>query len=288
MQEMSPTLTAYQKKKFRQKMRRWIKLALGGGLILLGLVTAVAFLSHWEGLAVQSIDIKGLDEIAEEEVRQLVEDKSDDRLLGVFSRQSIFFFPRQNIVESLVQEYPRISSAVISPRSFSEFREFELQISEREAHVLWCLEDDKDPQSSPVGSFSGSCYFADESGYLFAPAPVLPRSAIFHYYDGGKGVNSRYPLPEESFEQVEKFRLAIEEQGLTPIAVQQVAQYSEFRLFLKGGGYLYFSVYEGWDLSAERLLRLLRKKRDELLSDQNELKVEYIDLRYGNRIYYLP
>jgi hypothetical protein len=120
----------------------------------------------------------------------------------VIPRNSIFFFPEQQIRAEILNQYPEISAVSISRTSLSTIL---ISGIPREAALTWCgdtytalpLQASATPSASSTPEVSQpSCYSADAQGVIFAPIadPTLIASTL-RIYGALSGASDSNPSP---------------------------------------------------------------------------------------------
>jgi len=306
------TLDHYRRKRIKRKLKRLAVTASGGLLMLFGFTLGLSSLSYLEQLTVEEVNFSGQYLLPESEALELIEEITGSRHWGILSKRNSLIWPRQEVKESLLETYPRLKTATIKRTSLQTI---DINFTQRQASLLWCELPESDAELTtkpelPEIELSGTstpeeliksdtaldeliekqpnhCFFSDDEGFIFTSAPVFSTSIFFRYYHDQPLEIGQKPLPLEVFGAVEDFHRAVPSLRLTPDATEIDSQYFDFKLYLKEGGYLHFSLEEPLELTLDRLQRFLWEKEDELIVD-GRLEVDYIDLRFGNRIFYRP
>ena len=289
-----PTLRAR-----RRRARTLIALLFAS--LVAAAVYGVSLASYLPRFSIQSVEVQGAKEIRTNLVRVYVETVLYSGAHSLFSRANIFLYPRMEI-ESAVREYfPRIESVHVSRGSLLATAVI-VSIREREAFARWCAIS----ESGFTGERVESCYVMDRSGLVFAPLEVRPESglpagagpltgfapvgaatagfATPYIFRGGFSTTSSpiggAYLPG-TFAGVSALLERLGQAGFNALSISAEGE-QDFSIALARGFELRASF--GADVSAlvknlELVLssETLRGKEDEL---------EYVDLRFGNRVYY--
>jgi hypothetical protein len=131
------------------------------------------------------------------------------------------------------------------------------------------------------------CYFLDDTGFVYSESPDFSGDAYFKYYGlvpPTSPIGSSYLSSSNTFTQLSNFVSAVKALNITPLYIVATTQ-DDFTMYIYGGGQIIFDDKEPLDTTAQHLQLLLQKAN--LVPKQNgELLVDYIDLRYGNKLYY--
>jgi cell division septal protein FtsQ len=252
--------------------RRRIRIAVAIGVVLLlgAAVYAVHAASYAPRLTISSIDVTGTETVDPEAVRSYIETKIRDGQSHFFSRSNIFLYPRAEIERGLVAEFPRIKSVSASRAGVSQT--LTVAIEERAPFARWC-----DP--------AGTCYAMDEDGFIFAQEAASSTTAFAQPYRFAGGLDGapvgQTFIPGHVPGVVALLRILQQQGGVTPTDVD-ITNDQDIAVHFSEGFYLKASFGEdAGDLARNLALVLsssaLQGKRDEL---------EYVDLRFGNRVYY--
>jgi len=265
---MRPTYEILSSPEKRKKKRNKL-------LIKVGIIVGVIFLFfglgvyglHSENVRVVDITIEGERVVATQEIIDMAREELDGSYLKIFPKDGIFFYPKEKIIKSITENFGRISSVDVRR---SKLTALTIDIVERDAAALWCgkniIEDER--------SISISCYFVEESGLIFAPAPHFSGSVYFEYYsgllNGGTTVNpiDRRFLTEEDFAE----RLLIDNDGVR-----------EFFLST-GAGKIILNTGDDYQQALRNIQVALESKRLEREEDDIAPELEYIDLRFDNKV----
>lgn len=233
---------------------------------LFGVAAGASALTYHPRLTVDSLEITGLTEVPQRLVRAYAEVALRSGAHPFISNENIFLYPKAAIAESLTENIPRIKSASVA-RSSLLAQAVRITVEERQEKALWCN--------------AATCAFMDESGFIFAPAPLdLPLVRFFGGLERPEQPIGQTFLKNDigrAFELLSRLEAA----GYRGESFR-MADASDFEIRLKDS-----FVVKGV-LSADP--SLIVKNLELVLSSSalrgRQHKLDYIDLRFGNRIYY--
>ena len=258
----------------RERRKKIFKLWFGAILIIFIILSAaVAALARAEKFRINLVKVSGNLVLSEKEIVAFAGEILKRSYLGVFPKDNVFIYPEETLVSGLLEKYKRLKSAEIS---LSDGQVLNIKVEERKPFALWC--GAKEPGDAD------KCFFMDDEGYVFSPAPDFSGSVFFRYY----GLIEENPLgrqflTSQKFENLKFFTEGLKELSLNPVSVF-VGEIGVYKAYLRGGGAVIFD--ESKDFG--RLLQDLRLA----ISGREELKegdfsdLNYIDLRFGNKIFY--
>lgn len=262
----------------RRKARALV--ALGILILLAGMAYALSWASYLPQVSIGSISVVGAKDVSEELIRRHVEAVLDDGSRHVLSRSNIFFYPREVIEGAIEGFFPRIKSAHTSRSSFLSTT-LTVAVEERQLFAKWCLSN-----QSTSTSLSARCYSMDEGGFMFAEIEnaTAQQSHSSHYVFHG-GVDSENPIggifaPGHLPGLLSLLELlgqaGFEAEGATIDGEQ------DLRVPFKEG----FTVKASFGQDASTLTKNLELVLSSDALRNKEADIEYIDLRFENRVYY--
>lgn len=230
--------------------------------------------SDMPALAISSVVVVGNRAVATWDVEAIVEERLVHRLAFIFSRRNIFLVPRRAIADDMREHFSRIADVDLS---LTAARSLVITVTERRPAALVCpyFFSDTVPDTP--------CLFADASGLLYGEAPYFSGHVIFSYHSDTVPVGGNVFAPDE-FPVWQRFVESVRRMHTDPIAL--TVGKTLLVVHLKGGGEL--RVNRGDDLNrmAENVHTVLTSKD---FADSVPLSLDnldYIDLRYGNKIFF--
>ena len=241
-------------------------------LVLLGLVAiGVVFLMRIDFWKITEVKVGEAKQVDEAGILEIAKKQIVGTYLGIFPRNNFLIYPKGEIEKEIMDSEP----AVLSVTMKAELDHIlTILIKERLASALWCKK-------------SGECYFMDKKGIIFAPAisPSLDNRKLFKYYGIAEGNPLGRQFGEEKFfPELAQFVKKVKDLGLQ-ISAAEVVSADRAQIDFEDNSYLIFPPYEK-DKAAlfeniEIFINDLKSKND----GQMPL-LEYIDARYGNKIFY--
>lgn len=256
----------------RLRRRRRALLALGGALLLLAALIVVARLP---ALQVKTVVVNGNEVTTDEELKTLVNQTLEGNYWFVFPKSNIFLYSRSAIENAITKSIARVSTASVSSADLSTIS---IAVRERGPSALWCEGefDKNDPVPSP-------CYFIDSDGLIFAEAPSFSGNVFLRYWGLFGGVPIGRQLVELSaYREMAYFMSVLPKFNLEPTDVILDLQ-GDVTVQLQGDARLLFARSQ--DLG-EVLQNLDSVLSSEPLEGTDSLELDYIDLRFGNKIFY--
>ena len=281
--------------RFARSKKRPRKSPLGGRrrrmfrikMVLLFLVVVVILGVFWKLLrlpevVVEDISISGNTITKTEELRTVIEEELSGTYFFFIPKNSEFFLPRHSIEKEIISRFPRIESAEASLQGGDALL---LEVSERTPHALWCGDVYLNTEDE-----LGHCYFMDDTSFVFAKAPDFTGNIFFKYFgalDDPDFSASSSPLghvymQEADFSGLEVFLEAFKELGYIPVSFAKIGD-GDVSVRMKSG----VEILYGRDMRLAVVLDNLQSVLESnAFSNIAQEDVEYIDLRFGSKVYY--
>ena len=271
----------------RNRRMRILRLFILFLILFASLVWALSYFSNDEHMAINKVVITGTHILDQEEIEREVRQNISGKYIYLFSRDNGFIYPRKQIYDNLILNFPRIESLSVSREGLKTLK---IEITERIGSFLYCGENiplSKDQ----VGE---NCYFINNDGFIFDKAPYFSGNVYFKYYltlDGGI-INplGKQMLDVEEFHKLARFVDFVTSLGFKPIYITMDKDGTN-SLFLEHGindtiPKIIFKNDDDLDVIQDNLFISMKKKEfaDEINSKYNTLL--YIDLRFKNKVLY--
>jgi len=259
----SPRLSELKKHRQRVVLNK-IFLSL---IALLVIFASFAYLARLKQLNIGEIEIAGNKTIDSGMIKASVEKDISGYYFWFFSKTNILFYPENKIKDDLFLQFKRLKDVAFS---IKDGKILEVSISEREAKYLWC--GDTLPEK---------CYFMDEAGFIFDEAPYFSGEVYFKFY----GIANTL---KDNFKNLVLFKNTLENMGLKPVTLY-VQENGDVEIFLSGtptGPEIILKIDSDFQVVAENLEAALTTEPLQSEFKNKYASLEYIDLRYGNKVYY--
>ena len=271
----------------RTRRRKVRALIFFGALILAGaIVYGVSFVSYLPRFSIQTIDVKGAKEVAASSISTYVETELSRGSRPLLSRRNIFLYPRASLEKAVTDNFLRIRAAAISrPSLFAQT--ITVLVGEREPYARWC------PSTSAEDRWGEECYLMDDGGFIFSQASTSTDAIRTPYvFTGALGtstpsIGQRF-LPGRLAGVLALLdRLGQAGWGAESVSVENERDF-EIRLSVmsgseKAGG---FAVRASFGNDGEAIVKNLELVLSSDVLRGKESELEYVDLRFGNRVYY--
>ena len=252
----------YEKKKKRKRIKFFILLA--GFLSVLYLLV---YLSRQERFMITEVAVLGENIVDKEELTQITEYLLEGNYFWLIPRANALIFPRRAIKQSLIEEFPRLKSVDLD---LGKQRRLLITVDERLPFALYCASD---------------CFFLDEEGLIFAPAPSFSSGVYFIYsvLDPIENPVGKRFITIEKFESLSKFIKTLSALNILPLALE--VGDDEYSLSLSDDRKIIWRRDGDLALIYSNLEAFL--SNDSIRAQRNFLdRILYLDLRTEDKVFY--
>lgn len=281
-----PQREEYLRKKRKQKQIKYGIFAF----VVVVFIAIFSYASHRPEFRISKVELNGGILVTQDEVELKTLDFMKGSYFWLFPRNNYFWYPNFALANSLKENFKRIDTINLTTKGF---KTLVVTITERKPFAIWCNTIPGKDNSTEEGVFEdGSakdedCYFIDQNSTIFAPAPQFSGDAYFKYYgiiSDGSPIGKEYMASTTEFAQIADFVMKAKNMAIRPLYIVGKEK-DQFSLVVSGGGEIYFDTKEPLSKVAENLDALL--KTPEMAKTPNgNLPIQYIDLRYGNKLFY--
>jgi len=256
-----------------RRLRRRIVIASFFSSLVLVLFISLVLLSWAPFMRISAVSLSGVRAADTEALEEAVWSELAGGYGYLFARSNIFLYP-QEIIADRLQNFSTIKTVTVQAKDFTTI---EVEVVERQPTALWC-----------GGSASStSCHFLDENGLAYAPAALYSGDAYQKYYgpltDVGVEESARGQFLEpEQFHSLPVLVESLEKTIKLSASAVFVSQ-DDVRVVFVGDVAILFGLGDQGGGIIERLNLTLGAApfTKHTLSD-----FEYIDLRFGDKVYY--
>src|SRR3989338_2109469 len=253
--------------------------------IVLGFFGGLRWFFNYPPLVINTIFVSGADTSDEKDIRSLVETELRGRYLGLFSKAHFILYPRRRLERAIYLSFPKFQSVELTRSGFSALSVF---VRERETRGIWCSEIKDNLENS-------SCFLIDREGLIFDSLPKLSEDKknflvkFFGAISAPLTPIGQHYLSPEYFVKLIKFLGLLPKVGITPQELFRLGD-GDMRISTLEGPIIFFKDSDELTIVFENLGAFLSadldRKDEKIVPMANDF--EYIDLRFGNKIFYKP
>lgn len=269
----SSTLASPQ---LRKRKRRAFEIKIAIAIVIFcSVVLGLSALSNLDALTIHTISAKSNSLVTTGDIAEIANRDMEGNILYLFSKRNFLLYPKTKIRDDIAAAYPILSRVELDLKGFTTL---EVSVSERTPKALWCkyVETSDNP-------FTDDCFLMDASGFVYLKAPEFKGSPYVKYY-GRLGDD---PLGK-SFEAGKLSKLMEFVEGVRAFDVTPLFLYAadngDYELHLRYGGRVFFNDDSNLPTTLLNLGTILEDNIS--IPSRREASIDYIDLRYGNRVFF--
>jgi cell division septal protein FtsQ len=260
----------------RKKRKKRLLTMIGVFIAAAVAVAALSWLSKFNALAITDVEVRGNSAVDTAEVTEIAHKAIAGNYIYLFSKSNSFLYPKSTLRAAVADAIPRIKMATISTEGIHTLV---IDIQERDPKYVWCSGPPSRRQRE------SSCYFIDTDGYIFARAPIFSGSAFFAFYglvQDKEPIGNTY-LSSKEFIMLNEFVEFIKSHNIGVYALL-AKDNGLYELYLTKGGKIIFQNEQDMNTLEGNVEALIKNTK---LFDPKEIsELEYVDLRFGNKIYF--
>ncbi|MEK7558258.1 MAG: hypothetical protein AAB507_00300 [Patescibacteria group bacterium] len=246
--------------------------------------SGVVALLRYDKLFITDVEILGEETLDPGKLKTRVTDILEEKYFYLIPKKNLFFYPKSMIGRDLSISFRRISKISVAYKSLKNPRTIVVRIKERTPSYLWCGES-----KTATKEKTPECYFVDDGGFVFDRAPTFSENVFIVFY--GKIINGENNLigsmflPKDDFSSLSKFIYRTSSLGLISASLIKKDD-GDYELLLVPAGKILFSLKNGTEKNISNLESALGTDplKTNLATKRGAL--EYIDLRFGNKIFF--
>lgn len=288
----SPKLLEIRKKR-RKILKQRVLVSFG---VVVVVFIGLCFISRIREFNIKKVEVSGNKVVDTDTIQKIVEEQITGNYLWFIPKTNFLLYPRHTIERELADQYKRLSNIKLDIKKRETLR---ISLEERTGIYTWCGSElpNSGEQLEKV-----KCYFLDKDGYIFDVAPFFSGDVYFKFFGQignitNENTNSisenpagNYFLPE-SFHKIVGLVENIKSEKLRPMALYTKSA-KEMEIYLESQGDIADAPKIIFTPDAD--LNKLAENLDAAISAEplaSEIKnkyesLQYIDLRFGNKVYY--
>ncbi|MBI1975642.1 MAG: hypothetical protein HYS59_01420 [Candidatus Vogelbacteria bacterium] len=237
------------------------------------MLSLVALASRIDMLTIDSVIVTGVETIDSEAIVELSSREISGTYAFIIPRNNVFAYPRRQISNLLIEQYPEIATATLIARS----QVLEIAITERKPRYLWCHDN-----------ASHECFYMSDTGYLFRAAPYFSGSAAYIKWTGGVEGEARgmTVLADTLFRRAEEYLARIPQVLGHGITVFENVGDGDYRVGLADSSSVMLNIDDDAPRALENLTLAITAPEFIAKRQDPSLRLSNIDIRFGDKVYY--
>ncbi|MES2087441.1 MAG: hypothetical protein V4467_00415 [Patescibacteria group bacterium] len=237
-----------------------------------GLWGSVYYLSGLNFITISDVEVVGATSLATADIASTTEGFLQGRYFFTIPKSNIFFYPAKKIESTILDSYSQVAHVGVS---YKNSHAITVSVIERSPKALWC-------QGKPE-----QCYFLDDTGLIFSPFYQMEDTSLefitfYSAEEKAEPMKLQYVSPDY-FKKLLDFAEQLSSAGFKVTAFRERPDL-DFEADFSGGQKIIFARDADFSLVLKNFQTLLVSSE---FSDGKVFKnVEYVDLRFGNKVYY--
>lgn len=223
-------------------------------------------------LRVTNISANDTLNIKSEEVKKDVLDMVSGNYYFIIPKDSYFFLSKEKIKNKIVDDFKRIDTIEIKNKGTTGL---EIEITERQPEVMICDGFREDEEGE-------HCSFADKQGIIFEKVATSSDKIYFKYYSSDE-------IDKDKFLQLQDFVKNVENSGIIATGLL-LSEDGSYELYIKNVdqsiAVVYFDDRSSLDKVVSNLSVFWKNSINKKIGSDSIPNFEYINLRFGNNVFY--
>lgn len=266
------------KNRKKQKFKKKIYFAL---FFVLLFFIGFIFLSREPRLNIKNIVVSGNKVVDESDILDIVNENLKGHYLWFIPKTNFLLYPKDKIVNSLNSSFQRIKGLSVA---LQDVETLKIEIEERDIKYTWCGASIPEVKESPE---ENSCFFMDESGFIFDKALYFSGDVYFRFYGSVSEAPGQY-FYKDYFDKFVFLKESLEGLGLMPVSLRVVGD-GDLEIYLSNPSGVQPKILVESDGNMEKVINDFKTALDTNFKkqlDEKYSKLKYIDLRFDNKLYY--
>lgn len=257
----------------KERHRTFTRLSIFLSILFIALIIGLIYVLRMPRFQIADVFVSGTQLLNQKDIQGEVQKTFLDNYLWLIPKSNTFLYSTGALEQRLSQLFPAIKSIYISRDGFQKIS---IELTERKPHALWCGEN-SDTTQTP------ECYFVDDSGFIFSPAPYFS-DGVYFVYKGG--IDETAPvgkqlLPSEDFIAFENFVSMVKTTDLHVVSAT-FKDAGDFDLTLAEGARLMVNKKSSYDTLYTNISTLVENGQ---FASTTLSQLDYVDLRFGNKVF---
>ena len=256
--------TLKQKKKTVRKLKTYLVL-----FMIALLVTGFVFLTRIEALQISDVEISGNSFVPTQEIQDKTYAILESHYLFVIPKSNIFLFSKRDLI-SRIKENPAVIDVGVNKNLFKSIN---ISVTEQEKEAIYCNTFERT-----------ECFYINREGYLYSKVgqDVALDQEIVIYLEGEQKKIKEFIFDSKLYANVVSFIKAAARYGV-PVANVYVKSDGLIEFNTQASARLITSRYDDLEKDFGNLIALFDQ---EVLTKEQLAGIDYIDLRFGNKVFY--
>jgi len=235
---------------------------------VLAILIGPSIITKSDYLEISDIKIEGNSIVKSESITPIVLEKIDGDYFYLYSRKNFLLYPKEEIKKEILLKNKRIKSLTLD---ISGFNTLNILVEERKPAFVWCNNLDE-------------CFFVDDTGVIFDKSPNFSSDVYFIFRNGVVGDPIGQEIfGQEKFGEIVSFINNLKILSLSPTSLE--IDGDNLDISVSENSNLFIRVDDDFERAISNLESILNDPKLDLVNGK-EFNFSYLDLRFGNKIFY--
>lgn len=251
----------------KQKIKKIKAYCISIGVVLF--LIGTLYLSRLSYIQIKEVKITGNIFVDTQEIQDKTNTILQSKIFWIIPKSNIFIFSKKELETQLTQN-PAITFVKIRKNYFDTLS---IEIKEQEKEMIYCSSFEKN-----------ECFYVNKVGFIYAPVTdfIIPEQEIIIYSEQGIKKVQDTVLDGKTYNDIVSF---VKNTSKQEIKIKEV--------YIKSDGVVEFvtrdnvriigSIFDDFKKDFANLIALFEKQ---VLTKDTFLQIDYIDLRFGNKVFY--
>lgn len=261
----------FKKRKKKKYLRNFILFVF----VVVIFIVALSTIFSLKYFLITDIFISGNVSVNTDDLKNFVFQNIDGKYFKLFSQSNFLLYPKGKIEKNILENWKQIEKVKLL---MSGFNSLNIIIIERKPFALWCQKFTE--------MNANDCYLMNNEGYIFLKSPEYSGNVFVRYFGertDGEIMGSSY-LNFERFKKIVSFVLSLEKLKINSNDV--IFQKPDYEIILSDKSRIILSENNDMEKTFQNLDSFLKDNSLNVSIKNFLMSVDYIDLRFGNKIYH--
>ncbi len=276
--------TLQSPKYLKKKRKKSIIKALLFIMCIVAFIIVMILVIRLPFLQIGSITVNGLKTLSSSEIEQKASANLSGYYFNFIPKSSLLFYSKEYIKNNLANSFKSIDKINIVRKNISNI---EIDIEERIPVALACegFHEQNDQNED--------CFLVDAQGYVFSKSSQFSNEIYLKYYivsDKGDNIIGTEFIDKKRFEELQKFIFSIKKLNIQPLGIL-IGEGGNYELYIKNSDQsemiVYFNDRATFNKTLSNFLAFWNDTLIKTKSSNTAPVFDYIDLRFGNNVFYM-
>ncbi len=251
--------------KQRKRKKLFVRLVFVSFVLFLLFCISSFVLFNSNKFKIQSVNISGVSEHQKNLLLAEVARIMSTKKLAIIPQDRIFSFPVKNVQKNIVKKFLKLKDIEINRDSVDIL----ISATERRPLVILCKEETK------------NCFFVDNTGFIYSEAPFFSAGIFIKLIDNRpiKPEQGKFLLSKEKFQNMLSFKNLLD--NFFTVEKIYLDVDNVYKFYFENESYVIVSGDDNW----ENISNNFNIFYNDSIKNKKQ-NFEYIDLRFGNKVYY--